>query len=137
LADLRKDSLEAVEAMSEATNELRASREDLSMIIRSLSGIESTALTGTEKADQIARSSTDQLQGSQEMVQSIHHISALAKQNAKPTEEVTSAVAEQSLVMERLSAQALELSNISNTLGEVVQGFKLSPDKDDIPNEAQ
>jgi len=125
LADLRTDSLEAVQAMSEATQELQASREDLSSIIASLGGIVSTALSGTEKADQIARSSAEQLQGSQEMVQAIHHIAALAKQNAEPTEEVTSAVSEQSLVMEKLSAQALELSSISKQLEEVVQGFQL------------
>ena len=135
LADLRNDSLEAVESMSQATHALQASREDLSSIIGSLSGIVSTALTGTERADEIARSSAEQLQGSQEMVQAIHHIAALAKQNAEPTEEVTSAVAEQSLVMEALSAQALELSKISRKLEDVVQGFQLESDLED--NDAQ
>jgi methyl-accepting chemotaxis protein len=137
LADLRTDSLEAVEAMSEATQELQASREDLSSIIGSLGGIVSTALSGTEKADQIARSSAEQLQGSQEMVQAIHHIAALAKQNAEPTEEVTSAVSEQSLVMEKLSTQALELSSISRQLEEVVQGFQLDAvSSDDLGDRA-
>ena len=135
LGDLRTDSLEAVESMSQATHALQDSREDLSSIIGSLSGIVSTALTGTERADEIARSSAEQLQGSQEMVQAIHHIAALAKQNAEPTEEVTSAVAEQSLVMEALSSQALELSTISRKLEEVVQGFQLEATAGDQPSD--
>jgi len=125
LSDLRADSSGAVEGMSEATTELATSREDLASIIQSLEGIVSSALRGAGKAEQIARSASSQLAGSQEMVQSIHHISDLARQNAVSTDEVKKATLEQTAVMERLSSSALELSNISLELEDVVRRFKL------------
>ncbi len=125
LSDLRSDSSRAVEGMSEATTELATSREDLASIIQSLEGIVSSALRGAGKAEQIARSASSQLAGSQEMVQSIHHISDLARQNAVSTDEVKKATLEQTAVMERLSSSALELSNISLELEDVVKRFKL------------
>ena len=59
------------------------------------------------------------------MVQAIQHLSDLARQNARSTEEVQRSTADQTTVMERLSASALELSNISLELEEVVSRFKL------------
>jgi len=129
LSDLRDDSVQAVEGMSAATNDLATSREDLASIIKSLDGIVTSALRGAEKAEQIARSSAGQLQGSQEMVQAIHHISDLARQNAKSTEEVRKSTTEQTTVMERLSSSALELSNISLELEEVVSRFRLDRER--------
>ena len=79
LSDLRKDADLAVQGMSDSTSDLQASREDLRSIIQSLDGIVASALRGAEKAEQIARSSSGQLQGSQEMVTAIGHISDLAK----------------------------------------------------------
>ena len=127
LSDLRTDADQAVAGMEESTRDLQASREDLASIIQSLDGIVTAALRGAEKAEQIARSSAGQMQGSQEMVGAIHHISDLARQNATSTEEVQKATAEQTTVMEKLSASALELSNISLELEEVVSRFRLDP----------
>jgi methyl-accepting chemotaxis protein len=128
LSDLRKDADLAVQGMSDSTSDLQASREDLRSIIQSLDGIVASAMRGAEKAEQIARSSSGQLQGSQEMVTAIGHISDLAKQNASSTEEVQRATANQTVVMEKLSSSALELSNISLELEEVVSRFKLERD---------
>ena len=125
LSDLRDDSDQAVTGMSESTRDLQASREDLASIIQSLDGILTAALRGAEKAEQIARSSTGQMQGSQEMVQAITHISDLARQNAMSTEDVQGSTRNQTVVMERLSSSALELSNISLELEDVVSRFKL------------
>jgi methyl-accepting chemotaxis protein len=127
LEDLRGDADAAVGGMSESTADLQANREDLASIIQSLEGILGSALRGAEKAEQIARSSAGQLQGSQEMVQAIHHLSDLARQNARSTEEVQRSTADQTTVMERLSASALELSNISLELEQVVSRFRLEP----------
>jgi methyl-accepting chemotaxis protein len=129
LSDLRKDAEQAVQGMSDSTHDLQASREDLRSIIQSLDGIVASALRGAEKAEQIAVSSSGQLNGSQEMVQAIGHISDLAKQNASSTEEVQRATNNQTVVMEKLSSSALELSNISLELEEVVSRFKLERDK--------
>lgn len=129
LSDLRADADQAVAGMAESTRDLQASREDLASIIQSLDGIVTAALRGAEKAEQIARSSAGQLAGSQEMVGAIHHISDLARQNASSTEEVQEATAEQTTVMEKLSASALELSNISLDLEEVVSRFRLEPER--------
>lgn len=129
LSDLRADADQAVAGMEESTRDLEASREDLASIIQSLDGIVTAALRGAEKAEQIARSSQGQMEGSQEMVQAIHHISDLARQNAKSTEEVQKATANQTIVMEKLSASALELSNLSLKLEEVVSRFKLDHDE--------
>ena len=129
LSDLRKDADLAVQGMGDSTRDLQASREDLRSIIQSLDGIVASAMRGAEKAEQIARSSSGQLQGSQEMVTAIGHISDLAAQNATSTEEVQRATANQTVVMERLSSSALELSNISLELEEVVSRFKLERDK--------
>ncbi len=125
LSDLRDDSDQAVSGMSESTRDLQASREDLASIIQSLDGILTAALRGAEKAEQIARSSTGQMQGSQEMVQAITHISDLARQNATSTEDVQGSIKNQTTVMERLSSSALELSNISLELEDVVSRFQL------------
>jgi methyl-accepting chemotaxis protein len=127
LSDLREDADLAVNGMQESTQELHANREDLASIIQSLDGIVNSALRGAEKAEQIARSSAGQLQGSQEMVKALENLSDLARQNARSTEEVQMATADQTTVMERLSASALELSNISLELEEVVSRFRLSP----------
>jgi methyl-accepting chemotaxis protein len=129
LSDLRKDAELAVQGMGESTRDLQASREDLRSIIQSLDGILASALRGAEKAEQIAKSSSGQLEGSKEMVGAIGHISDLAKQNASSTEEVQRATANQTVVMEKLSSSALELSNISLELEEVVSRFKLERDK--------
>ena len=129
LSDLRKDAGLAVQGMSESTSDLQASREDLRSIIQSLDGIVVMALRGAEKAEQIARSSSNQLKGSQEMVNAIGHISDLAKQNATSTEDVQKATANQTVVMEKFSSSALELSNISLELEEVVSRFKLERDR--------
>jgi methyl-accepting chemotaxis protein len=131
LSDLRKDADLAVQGMTESTNDLQASREDLRSIIQSLDGIVASAMRGAEKAEQIARSSSGQLQGSQEMVTAIGHISDLAKQNASSTEEVQKATSNQTVVMEKLSSSALELSNISLELEEVVSRFKLERDRNE------
>jgi methyl-accepting chemotaxis protein len=125
LSDLRQDADQAVKGMEDSTQDLQANREDLASIIQSLDGIVNSALRGAEKAEQIARSSAGQLQGAQEMVQAIQHLSDLARQNARSTEEVQRSTADQTTVMERLSASALELSNISLELEEVVSRFKL------------
>lgn len=133
LSDLRDDSDQAVSGMSESTRDLQASREDLASIIQSLDGILTAALRGAEKAEQIARSSTGQMQGSQEMVQAITHISDLARQNAMSTEDVQSSTRNQTVVMERLSSSALELSNISLELEDVVSRFQLKTESNPPP----
>ena len=125
LSDLQDDSTHAVKGMSESTNDLRASREDLASIIESLDGIVTAALRAAEKAEQIARTSSSQLKESQEMVQAIDHISDLAGQNATNTEAVQSLIATQSAEMERLSSSALELSNISLQLEDAGSRFTL------------
>ena len=116
--------------MSESTNDLKESREDLRSIIQSLDGIVASALRGAEKAETIAKSSSGQLRGSQEMVQAIGHLADLARQNASSTEDVQKAVSGQTIVMEKLSSSALELSNISLELEEVVSRFRLERDVD-------
>jgi methyl-accepting chemotaxis protein len=128
LSDLKKDAEAAVSGMSESTTDLKESREDLRSIIQSLDGIVASALRGAEKAEMIARSSSGQLRGSQEMVQAIGHLADLARQNASSTDDVQKAVSGQSNVMEKLSSSALELSNISLELEEVVSRFRLAPD---------
>lgn len=133
LSDLRDDSDQAVSGMSESTRDLQASREDLASIIQSLDGILTAALRGAEKAEQIARSSTGQMQGSQEMVQAITHISDLARQNAMSTEDVQGSTRNQTVVMERLSSSALELSNISLELEDVVSRFQLKTESNAPP----
>jgi methyl-accepting chemotaxis protein len=125
LSDLKKDAEAAVTGMSASTNDLKESREDLRSIIQSLDGIVASALRGAEKAETIARSSSGQLRGSQEMVQAIGHLADLARQNASSTDEVQKAVSGQTVVMEKLSSSALELSNISLELDEVVSRFRL------------
>jgi methyl-accepting chemotaxis protein len=129
LSDLKKDAEAAVSGMSESTTDLKESREDLRSIIQSLDGIVASALRGAEKAEMIARSSQGQLRGSQEMVQAIGHLADLARQNASSTEDVQKAVSGQAIVMEKLSSSALELSNISRELEEVVSRFRLAPDE--------
>jgi methyl-accepting chemotaxis protein len=128
LSDLKKDAEAAVSGMSESTTDLKESREDLRSIIQSLDGIVASALRGAEKAEMIARSSSGQLRGSQEMVQAIGHLADLARQNASSTDDVQKAVSGQANVMEKLSSSALELSNISLELEEVVSRFRLAPD---------
>jgi len=128
LSDLKKDAEAAVSGMSESTTDLKESREDLRSIIQSLDGIVASALRGAEKAEMIARSSQGQLRGSQEMVQAIGHLADLARQNASSTDDVQKAVSGQAGVMEKLSSSALELSNISLELEEVVSRFRLAPD---------
>jgi methyl-accepting chemotaxis protein len=131
LSDLKKDAEAAVSGMSESTTDLKESREDLRSIIQSLDGIVASALRGAEKSETIARSSSGQLRGSQEMVQAIGHLADLARQNASSTEEVQKAVSSQTTVMEKLSSSALELSNISLELEEVVSRFRLEREVDD------
>jgi signal transduction histidine kinase len=65
------------------------------------------------------------------MVQAIGHLADLARQNASSTEEVQKAVSGQASVMEKLSSSALELSNISLELEEVVSRFRLARDLQD------
>ncbi len=129
LNDLKEDSVQAVEGMTEATNDLATSREDLASIIQSLDGIVTSALRGAEKAEQIALSSAGQLQGGQEMVKAIAHISDLAKQNARSTESVRKSINDQTTVVKRLTSSALELSNISLELEETVSRFRLSEER--------
>jgi methyl-accepting chemotaxis protein len=128
LSDLKKDAEAAVSGMSASTTDLKESREDLRSIIQSLDGIVASALRGAEKSETIARSSSGQLRGSQEMVQAIGHLADLARQNASSTEDVQKAVSSQTAVMENLSSSALELSNISLELEEVVSRFRLERD---------
>ena len=128
LSDLRKDAEQAVTGMHESTRDLQASREDMASIIQSLDGILASALRGAEKAEQIARTASSQLHGSQEMVQAILHLSDLARQNAQSTEEVQSATANQSGVMAKLSSSASELSSISDELRGMVSRFRLGDD---------
>ncbi len=125
LSDLKKDAEAAVTGMSASTSDLKESREDLRSIIQSLDGIVASAMRGAEKAETIARSSSGQLRGSQEMVQAIGHLADLARQNASSTDDVQKAVSGQTIVMEKLSSSALELSNISLELEEVVSRFRL------------
>lgn len=131
LSDLKKDAEAAVSGMSESTTDLKDSREDLRSIIQSLDGIVASALRGAEKAETIARSSSGQLRGSQEMVQAIGHLADLARQNASSTEDVQKAVSSQTTVMEKLSSSALELSNISLELEGVVSRFRLEREIDE------
>ena len=136
LSDLKKDAEAAVTGMSASTNDLKESREDLRSIIQSLDGIVASAMRGAEKAETIARSSSGQLRGSQEMVQAIGHLADLARQNASSTEEVQKAVSGQTVVMEKLSSSALELSNISLELEEVVSRFRLEREVNAPPGSA-
>lgn len=125
LSDLRTDAEMAVAGMAESTRDLAASREDLASIIQSLDRNVKSALRGAEKAEQIALSSSGQLRGSKEMVQSIQDLSSLAGENVQSTEAVQGATENQTRVMERLSSSALELTNISQELELVVKRFRL------------
>ncbi|MFZ9886803.1 MAG: methyl-accepting chemotaxis protein [Myxococcota bacterium] len=130
LSDLRDDADAAVGGMKESTQDLESNRGDLASIIQSLDGIVRSALQGAEKADQIAVSSSGQLLGAQEMVQAIEHLSDLAQQNARSTDEVQRSTTEQARVMERLRTSALELSNISLELEQIVSRFRVRGARD-------
>lgn len=125
LSDLRHDADAAVQGMKESTQDLEANREDLASIIQSLDGIVRSALQGAEKADQIAVSSSGQLLGAKDMVLAIEHLSDLAQQNARSTDDVQRSTTEQARVMERLRTSALELSNISLELEQIVSRFRI------------
>jgi methyl-accepting chemotaxis protein len=110
--------------MGQATQDLAESREDLASIIKSLEGIVQSALRGAERSEEIARTSAGQLSGSQEMVQAINNISDVAKQNAQSTDEVSKATSAQLASIEEMTASALELSNLSLELEQVVSRFR-------------
>jgi methyl-accepting chemotaxis protein len=104
--------------------DLAESREDLASIIKSLEGIVDSALRGAERSEEIARISGAQLSGSQEMVKAIDNISDVAKQNAHSTDEVSKATSAQLASIEDMTGSALELSNLSLELEQVVSRFR-------------
>jgi methyl-accepting chemotaxis protein len=114
-----------VTAMSEGIEELARGREQLNSILLGLEAISRTARAGAQKVDLITASAKDQQRRSEDMVQSIEHISQVAHQNAAATEAVSAAIREQTASISHMTSSAQELTNLSLELQSVVSRFRL------------
>lgn len=123
--DISHHSEQVVGAMEEAREELGEGREELAAIIKTLEGIVRQAMRGAEKVDHISTFARQQLEGSAEMVRATENISAVAKDNARSTEEVRDLIVEQTRAMQQMAASAQELLALSKELQTVVQRFRL------------
>lgn len=124
VADIARESEAAVSGMRRGTDDLAESREDLASIIKSLEGIVESALRGAERSEEIARTSSNQLNASQEMVKAVNNISDVARQNALSTEEVSGSTAAQLTSIQAMAMSALELGRLSEELEKVVRRFR-------------
>ncbi|HUB09734.1 MAG TPA: HAMP domain-containing methyl-accepting chemotaxis protein [Myxococcales bacterium] len=118
-------STAVVTAMSEGIEELAKGREQLNSILLGLEAISATARTGAQKVDLITASAKDQQRRSEEMVRSIEHISQVAHANAAATDDVSSAIREQTTSIAHMTSSAQELTNLSLELQSIVSRFRL------------
>jgi methyl-accepting chemotaxis protein len=126
-ADISGRAVAVVGTMKESVSVLGEGREDLNAILRGLEEISKIAATGADKVGVISQSARDQLKGSADMVQAMDHISDVATSNARSTEQVRNATAEQTAAVGQMASAAQELSNLSLELQSVVSRFRLGP----------
>ena len=123
--EIAAQSNAVVGAMKEGIEELGDGREDLNNIITALTAITDTAREAAERVNIISQLSREQLQGSEEMVKAIDHISGVASGNAQSTEQVHSVIHEQTAAVAQMTSNAQELSNLSVELQTQVTKFTL------------
>lgn len=123
--EIAAQSNAVVGAMKEGIEELGDGREDLNNIIKALTAITDTARKAAERVNIISELSREQLQGSEEMVKAIGHISGVASGNAQSTDQVHTVIQEQTAAVSRMTSSAQELTNLSLELQTVVTRFKL------------
>jgi len=104
-----EESARAAAQMTTASDELVASMDTVSAVVE-----ENTAAT-----EQMAASSS-------EVTQSIENIASVSEENSAAIEEVSASAEEMSAQVEEVTASAQSLAELSQTLQEVVNQFKLN-----------
>ncbi|HDN79319.1 MAG TPA: hypothetical protein ENG33_02480 [Chloroflexi bacterium] len=115
---LAESSSNSVKEIARISGEIR---EELNRLSLSMERVIKATDRTVELARQIATSTTQQEERSEEMVKAVNEIASVAEENAAAAEEVSTAVEEQTASTEAIAADAQELAEMASRLQELAK----------------
>jgi len=128
---IRAEGQQVQSSMGQVIEEMESSREAVDRTNQAFSAITQKAVGTQTKANSIAELSVQQISSAEKITRAIDEIDKVVSDNAAATEQVSAATQEQSAAMEELAQSALHLSNLSETMLQIVKQFKLAKEDQD------
>ncbi len=128
---IRAEGQQVQSSMGQVIEEMESSREAVDRTNQAFSAITQKAVGTQTKANSIAELSVQQISSAEQITRAIDEIDKVVSDNAAATEQVSAATQEQSAAMEELAQSALHLSNLSETMLQIVKQFKLAEEDQD------
>jgi len=128
---IRAEGQQVQSSMGQVIEEMESSREAVDRTNQAFSAITQKAVGTQTKASSIAELSVQQISSAEKITRAIDEIDKVVSDNAAATEQVSAATQEQSAAMEELAQSALHLSNLSETMLQIVKQFKLAKEDQD------
>ncbi len=126
---IRSEAQKVQQSMKESVQGIDAGREAVDNTGKAFEAIIKTALGTKAKATGIAELAQKQTEGASDMVVAIEEIARVAEDNAASTQEVSAATEQQTASMEEMAGAAQVLSELAESLLEVVKQFRLAGGK--------
>ena len=125
IAEIRKDTDDAVVAMNEGTKEVRVGAEVVGEAGKAFNEIFGSVNEVSEQMREISASIQEMANGSQRIVSSVKEIDAISKGTSSQAQTVSAATQEQSATMQEIAASSQALARMAEELSEAVSKFRL------------
>jgi len=122
---IRNEGQQVQSSMGQVIEEMESGREAVDRTNQAFAAITQNAEGTQAKANSIAELAVEQISSAEKISLAIDEIDRVVSDNAAATEQVSAATQEQSASMEELALSAQNLSDMSKTMLQIVQQFKL------------
>jgi methyl-accepting chemotaxis protein len=124
IGQLEDESGRISEVMRAMGGDVSEGRRALDRVLGSLEQIQGSVQDVQQRSEAIFHQADGQVGAADGMVRDVERISSIAGGNAKASENMQQALAEQSERLEEMAQQAARLQEVSDQLGEVVRRFR-------------
>ncbi len=128
---IRDEGQQVQSSMAQAIEEMESGRDAVDRTSQAFVAITENAEGTRAKANGIAELAGQQISSAERITRSIDEIDRVVSDNAAATEQVSAATQEQSAAMEEMVQSAVDLSQLSETMLDMVKQFKLSKEEQD------
>ena len=126
ISEIQKDTLQAVSAMQQGTQEVTAGMQAVSAAGDSFRSIVHTIQEVSSQVKVIASAIEEMAQGSVHVSEAIQKIEVVSQETMGQTQSVSAATEEQSATMEEIAASSRSLVGLASELQKAIERFKIS-----------
>lgn len=126
ISEIQKDTLQAVSAMQQGTQEVTAGLQAVSAAGDSFRSIVHTIQEVSSQVKVIASAIEEMAQGSVHVSEAIQKIEVVSQETMGQTQSVSAATEEQSATMEEIAASSRSLVGLASELQKAIERFKIS-----------